>query len=67
MTARFWKRLMARVSEAAIQRAEARELETASERRFEAEGVEGLAVDLLIEERLGGRDPLRLLDDQFKA
>ena len=63
----LWKRLMARLNEAAVQRAEARELETASERRFEAEGVEGLAADRLIEERLGGRDPMRLLNDQFKA
>jgi len=63
----LWERLMARLKEAAIQRVEARELETASERRFEAEGVEGLAADRVIEERLGGRDPLRLLDDQFKA
>jgi hypothetical protein len=63
----FWKRLMRRLNEVAIQRAEARELETASERRFEAEGVEGLAADQLIEERLGGRDPRRLLDRGFKA
>ena len=63
----FWRRFMARLNEGAIQRAEDRELETASERRFEAEGVEGLAADQLIEERLGGRDPMRLLNDRFGA
>jgi hypothetical protein len=63
----FWKRLMGRRNQAAIQRAEAKKLETASERRFAAEGVDGLAADKLIEERLGGRDPMRLVDDQFKA
>lgn len=63
----FWKRLMVRLNEAAIQRAEARELETASERRFEAEGVEGLAADQVIEERLGGRDPMRLLEHEFEG
>jgi hypothetical protein len=63
----FWKRLTGRLRETAIRRAEERELESASERRFEAEGVEGLAADRLIEEHFGGRDPMRLLDDQFKA
>lgn len=63
----FWKRLMARRNEGAIQRAEERELETASERRFETEGVEGLAADLVIEERFGGRDPMRLLNNRFET
>jgi hypothetical protein len=63
----FWKRLIGRLNEAAVQRAEAREVETASERHFETEGLEGLVADLVIEERLGGRDPMRLLDSQFKA
>ncbi len=62
----FWKRLMARRDDAAIRHAEQQQLESPSERHFAAEGVEGTAADEVVEERLGGVDPERLIDDEFK-
>jgi hypothetical protein len=62
----FWKRLMGRRTEAAHHRAEEADAETPAERRVAAEGVEGRAADEVVEERLGGVDPERLVDDEFK-
>ena len=62
----FWKKLVGRRDAAAARRAERVQTETASERRFAAEGVEGRAADELVEEQLGGVDPNRLVDDEFK-
>ena len=60
----FWKRLTGRGASAAEPRTEG--TETASERQLAAEGVEGRAADELVEEQLGGVDPNRLDDDEFK-
>jgi hypothetical protein len=62
----FWKKLMGRRDAGADRRSEDAQVETPSERAFAAEGVEGLAADELVEERLGGVDPNRLVDDEFK-
>jgi hypothetical protein len=62
----FWKKLMGRRDEAAVRRAEDTQFETPAERREPAEGVEGLAADERVEESLGGVDPNRLVDDEFK-
>lgn len=62
----FWKRLMARSQARAEHREEQSELESPAERRFAAEGVDGLAADEAVQERLGGVDPDRLVDDEFK-
>jgi hypothetical protein len=62
----FWKKLMGRREAAAEHRAEEEQYETPAERRFQAEGVDGLAADEVVEERLGGVDPNRLVDDEFK-
>jgi hypothetical protein len=59
----FWKRLMGRRDEAARERAEAEAFETPSERRFSEEGIEGIAADEVVEERLGGTDPGHLVDE----
>ncbi len=63
----FWKKLMGRRDEAAEKRAEDEQFETPAERRLAHEGVEGLATDEAIEERLGGKDPDQLVDDEFRA
>jgi hypothetical protein len=62
----FWKRLMGRRDDAAIHRAEEAQLESPSERHSAAEGVEGMAADEVVEERLGGVDPERLVDDDLE-
>ena len=62
----FWKKLMGRRDAAAARRAEDSQFETPAERREAAEGVEGLAADERVEESLGGVDPNRLVDDEFK-
>jgi hypothetical protein len=62
----LWKKLMGRREKAAARDAEAAQFETPAERREAAEGVEGVAADEVVEERLGGVDPDRLVDDEFK-
>lgn len=62
----LWKKLMGRRDAAAARRAEGARTETASERRVAAEGVDGRAADEIVEEQLGGVDPNRLVDDEFK-
>jgi hypothetical protein len=62
----FWKKLMGRSDAQAEHRAEEAQLETPAERQFAAEGVDGVAADEVVEERLGGVDPNRLVDDEFK-
>lgn len=62
----FWKKLMGRSDARAEHRAEEAQLETPAERQFAAEGVDGVAADEVVEERLGGVDPNRLVDDEFK-
>jgi len=62
----FWKKLMGRSADRAEHRAEEAQLETPAEQRLAAEGVDGVAADEVVEERLGGVDPDRLVDDEFK-
>jgi hypothetical protein len=62
----LWKKLMGRRDAAAAHDAESAQFETQAERRETAEGVEGVAADEVVEERLGGVDPDRLVDDEFK-
>jgi len=57
---------MARRNTAAEHRAEAAQFETPDERRVAEEGVDGVAADEVVEEQLGGVDPNRLVDDEFK-
>lgn len=54
---------MGRGDEAARERAQAEALESPSERRFSEEGIEGITADEVVEERLGGTDPGRLVDE----
>jgi hypothetical protein len=61
----FWKRLMGRRDQAALERATDEQFETPAERHLVAEGVDGVAADELVEERLGG-EAERLADDEFK-
>ena len=62
----FWKKLMARRNAAAVHRAEEEQFETPAERLESTEGVEGIAADEFVQEGLGGVDPNRLVDDEFK-
>ena len=62
----FWKKLMGRSRVRAEHRLEEAQFETPAERRFAAEGVDGVAADEVVEEQLGGVDPNRLVDDEFK-
>jgi hypothetical protein len=62
----FWKKLMGRRDEAARHRAEDEQFDTASERQVADEGVEGLGTDAAVDTRLGGFDPVRFVDDEFK-
>ncbi|MGZ4292061.1 MAG: hypothetical protein ACXVQQ_05650 [Gaiellaceae bacterium] len=62
----LWKKLMGRGKDRAEHRAEEAQFETAAERRVAAEGVDGLAADEVVEERLGGVDPDGVVDDEFK-
>jgi hypothetical protein len=62
----FWRKLMGRRDAGEARSAEATEFESPAERRFTEEGVEGVAADEIVEERLGGVDPGRLVDDEFK-
>ena len=62
----FWKKLLGRREARAEERAEDAQFETPAERRFAAEGVEGLKADEAAQEHLGGADPDPLVDDEFK-
>jgi hypothetical protein len=62
----FWKKLLGRRQEETTERAEADRVETPSERRITDEGVDGLKADQTSEERIGGVDVERLVDDEFK-
>ena len=62
----FWKRLIGRSEARAEDRAEKAQTETPAEQRLAHEGVDGIAADEVVEERLGGTDPERLVDDEFK-
>lgn len=62
----FWKKLMGRRAEAAHHRAEEAAVETPAERRIAEESVDDVAADEVVAERLGGVDPERLVDDEFK-
>jgi hypothetical protein len=62
----FWKRLMGRRDGAALRRAEDAQTESPAERAFAHESVDDVAADEVVEERLGGVDPERLVDDEFK-
>ncbi len=56
----FWKRLMGRLS------TESAQTETPAERDLAEEGVDGVAADEFVEQQLGGVDPTKLVDDEFK-
>jgi len=62
----FWKRLTGRQRVRAERRDEEAQFETSAERRLAAEGVDAVAADEVVEEQLGGVDPNRLVDDEFK-
>jgi hypothetical protein len=62
----FWKKLMGRRDDAGAETADEAQSETPSERRTVAEGVDGIAANEVVQERLGGEDPNRLVDDEFK-
>jgi hypothetical protein len=62
----FWKRLTGRHRVRAERRDEEAQLETSAERRLTAEGVDAVAADEVVEEQLGGVNPNRLVDDEFK-
>lgn len=64
--ASFWKKLIRRREDAAEHRAEEESRESPAERRFAEEAVEERAADEFVEEHLGGVDPDRLIDDEFK-
>ena len=57
---------MNRRDQAASERSADAQFETASERHRAVEGVEGVAADEVVDERLGGTDYERLVDDEFK-
>ena len=61
----FWKKLIGRRDQAAVEQATDAQFETPAERHLVAEGVDGVAADELIEDRLGG-EAERLVDDEFK-
>jgi hypothetical protein len=63
----FWKKLTRRRDAVAVHRAENAQVESDAERRLAREDVEGRAADELVEEQLGGVDPNRLIDDEFKS
>jgi hypothetical protein len=62
----FWKRLTGRRAPAADREAAEAQLESPSERRLAAEGVDGIAADEVVEERLGGVSPERAVDDELE-
>ena len=62
----FWKKLTGRHRVRAERRDEEAQFETSAERRLAAEGVDAVAADEVVEEQLGGVDPNRLVDDEFK-
>jgi hypothetical protein len=62
----FLKRLLGRRDEAAIRRAEAESVETPAERQVSNESVDDVAADEFTVQQLGGEDPSRLVDDEFK-
>ena len=61
----FWKRLMGRRDRAAAEQANDAQFETSAERHLVTEGVDGLAADEIVEDRLGGEYE-KLVDDEFK-
>jgi hypothetical protein len=62
----IWKKLKGRSRTQAEHRSEEAQFETPAERRFAAEGVDAVAADEVVEEQLGGVNPDRLVDDEFK-
>jgi hypothetical protein len=62
----FLKKLLGRRDEDAARHAEDSQFETPAEQRIASQGVDGIAADEVVEERLGGVDPNRLVDDEFK-
>jgi hypothetical protein len=62
----FWKKFMGRRDAAAARHAEEAQVESPAERRESAEGVDGVAADEFVQQGLGGVDPDRLVDDEFK-
>ena len=56
----FWKKLMGRLSPGDTS------TETPAERQLAEEGVDGVAADAFVEQQLGGVDPAKLVDDEFK-
>ena len=62
----IWKKLKGRSRAKAEHRSEEVQFETPAERRFAAEGVDAVAADEVVEEQLGGVNPDRLIDDEFK-
>ena len=62
----FWKKLTGRHRVRAEHREKEAQFETSAERRFAAEGIDAVAADEVVAERLGGVDPNRLVDDEFK-
>ena len=61
----FWRKLMNRRDREAFEQATDAQFETPAERHLVAEGVDGLAADELVEDRLGGEYE-KLVDDEFK-
>jgi hypothetical protein len=57
----FWKKLMGRLSPG-----DDSQTETQAERDLAHEGVDGVAADEFVEQQLGGADPTKLVDDEFK-
>ena len=62
----FWKKFMGRRDAAAVRRAEEAQVESPAERRESTEGIDGVAADEFVQQELGGVDPNRLVDDEFK-
>ncbi|HEY2327770.1 MAG TPA: hypothetical protein VGH52_09825 [Gaiellaceae bacterium] len=62
----LWQKWMAKLVGNAQKRAEAEQFDTPAERRIAEEGIVGIAEDERVQERLGGTDPNRLIDDEFK-
>jgi hypothetical protein len=62
----FWKKLMGRRDEAALQHAEDEQFDSPAEREVAEKGVGGLSADQVVDMRFGGTDPIKFVDDQFK-
>lgn len=63
MLGALWNRLVGRRNEDAVRRDTEIEHMSPAERRFVEESAEDRQADLAVDERLGGIDPARLLDD----